>query len=100
LADRRPLELSGGQRQRVALARALALRPDLLVLDEAFSALDRRSQDELGELLRRLQAERGLTCLLISHDQALVDEWADRACYMVAGRIASPGTEAWERRSA
>ena len=101
LADRYPAELSGGQRQRVAVARALAPRPDLLLLDEPFSALDRNlreaTQLELSLLLRRL----GITTILVTHDQREAFALADRVAVMSGGRVVQLGTpEAVYRRPA
>lgn len=76
-AGKYPHQLSGGMRQRVALARALAVRPDLLLLDEPFSALDVGLRRQMQALVRRLIAEHGLTALLVTHDLAEAVRLAD-----------------------
>jgi sulfate/thiosulfate transport system ATP-binding protein len=89
--ERLPAQLSGGQQQRVAVARALAHRPEVLLLDEPFGALDAKIREELRRTIRRIQRELGITTILVTHDQDEAFAMADRIGVMHQGRLLEVG---------
>ncbi|XUU62028.1 ATP-binding cassette domain-containing protein [Erythrobacter sp. HA6-11] len=92
MASRLPDELSGGQRQRVGVARALAGTPQVLLMDEPFGALDPITRDALGERVRKLHDQLGLTTIMVTHDMAEALLLADRVLVMGAGEIVADET--------
>lgn len=94
MTSRMPDELSGGQRQRVGVARALANEPELLLMDEPFGALDPITRDALGERVRELHDELGLTTIMVTHDMAEALLLADRVLVMDQGLVVADQTPA------
>ncbi|QOL81312.1 ABC transporter ATP-binding protein [Pseudooceanicola spongiae] len=92
LANRKPDQLSGGQRQRVALARALVKRPRLLLLDEPLGALDKKLRGEMQLELKRIQADFGITFIVVTHDQEEALVMADRIAILKDGALLQVGT--------
>jgi osmoprotectant transport system ATP-binding protein len=97
--DRFPHELSGGQRQRVGMARALAARPNIVLMDEPFGALDPLTRDALGDDYRALHDKLGLTTVMITHDMTEAILLADRIAVMRGGRLLAQGTPSELARS-
>ena len=89
--DKYPHEFSGGQRQRICIARAISVKPDLLICDEAVSALDLQVRSQILDLLSELKERLGLSLLFITHDLGVVQHVASRAIVMYKGRIVEEG---------
>src|SRR5262249_6789038 len=92
LADHYPYQLSGGQQQRVALGRALAIKPEVLLLDEPLSALDAKIRVSLREEIRGVQRSLGITTIYVTHDQEEALSMSDRIVVMNEGRVEQIGT--------
>src|SRR5262245_9044803 len=93
LSERLPRQLSGGQQQRVALARALAIRPDLLLLDEPLSNLDAKLREQVRIEIKELQRKLGITTVMVTHDQEEALTVADRLVVMSEGSVRQIGTQ-------
>ncbi|GGM98173.1 hypothetical protein GCM10010967_35000 [Dyadobacter beijingensis] len=92
LADRKPAQLSGGQQQRVALARALVRKPELLLMDEPFAALDPEMRYQLQDLLLQLHRQQAFSVILVTHDMGEIFRLADRVAMMEKGKLTHFGT--------
>ena len=93
---RHPHAFSGGQRQRIAIARALASSPEIIVFDEAVSALDNTSQNVILNLIQKLKTEIGFTCVFISHDLRVLKNFADRILVLHQGKVEEIGSSVFE----
>ena len=92
LGDRKPAQLSGGQQQRVALARAIVYRPQVLLMDEPLSALDKNLREEMQIEIKHLQRELGITVIFVTHDQTEALTMADRVTVLKSGRLQQIGS--------
>jgi phospholipid/cholesterol/gamma-HCH transport system ATP-binding protein len=92
IQGKRPAELSGGQKKRVALARAIALDPEVILYDEPTTGLDPVRADVINELIRRLQAELGVTSIVVTHDMASAYKVGDRIVMLHEGQLIADGT--------
>ncbi|NOQ33979.1 MAG: ATP-binding cassette domain-containing protein [Methanosarcinales archaeon] len=93
LRDRYPKNLSGGERQRVALARALAVSPEVLLLDEPFNSMDSGTCQCMRKEIRKIQKDRGITTVLVTHNPEEAEEMGDRIITIAGGRIRETGTQ-------
>ncbi len=92
LLDVSPLELSGGEKRRVAIAGILAMKPEVIILDEPTAGLDTKGRNDILELINRLNSEKNITVILVSHNMEDVAKYADRVVVMAEGKIYSDGT--------
>ena len=92
--EHRPSQLSGGEQQRVSLARALANRPSLLMADEPTGNLDSRTGEDILNLIRDLSLSMGMTVVMVTHERALAERFAQRLIYLADGKLASEGVRA------
>lgn len=90
-ADAYPVQLSGGQKQRIAIARALASDPEVLLCDEATSALDPKTTGQILSLLQKINRERGITVILITHQMSVIEQICNRVAILDAGKVAEIG---------
>ena len=90
-AEAYPVQLSGGQKQRIAIARALASNPEVLLCDEATSALDPKTTDQILQLLQKINRERGITVIIITHQMSVIEQICHQVAILDAGRVAEIG---------
>ncbi len=91
-ANAYPVQLSGGQKQRIAIARALASDPEVLLCDEATSALDPKTTDQILQLLQKINRERGITVIIITHQMSVIEQICHRVAILDSGKVAEIGT--------